>query len=832
MFPISKRVSAPTDLSAPAAEFLGSAQLASPPAAASFQALGDDSTSIPPDTMGAVGPNHLMVTLNSQVRIQNRSGGVLSTVSLNSFWTPVGGAPDVFDPKLAYDPFNNRWIFAAAANGDLASSAVLVGVSQTSDPTGTWFLYKVTADSGGSNWADYPTLGFTKDWIVVSVNMFSISSGSLTGVNIYAFNKTNLCAHGAGLYTRLQDTSGIGFTICPAVSYDNSLPAAYLVEDYDGTAGQLRISRITGTVGAEILTLGYATATGPSTWGQGGTGNFLPQAGTSQKIDGGDSRLMNCVYRNGTLWTAQTAFLPTATPTRTAAQWWQFTTNGTVLQFGRMDDPSGVQYFAYPSIALNKNNDVLVGYSRFSANQYASANYACHAATDMVGTLRDDTVLKAGEGCYNRKFTGADNRWGDFSSTVVDPINDAGFWTIQEYAATPVGGCGANTGHWGTWWGRIEFGAVASLTAAVLVAEGCTPTNGVIDPGETVTVSFTLANGGTVNLTNLVATLQASNGVTSPGSPQSYGAMPVGGASVTRSFTFTANGACGGSLTATLTLQDGTNSLGTVSTNLQLGRVSTALAESFDGVSAPNLPAGWSATVVTGTAWRTSSTLADTSPNAVFAADPAVVSDNQLTAPSIPIATTNATLSFRHSYALESSFDGGVLEVSIGAGAFTDILAAGGVFSSGGYNAPIATGFSSPIAGRSAWSGTSGGFITTVAILPASCAGQSVRLRWRCASDSSTSGTGWYVDTISLTDGYVCCRSLVAPSIVSPHRAGTNLTFSYTTVTSQTYFVESKTNLVGTNWTPLQTNPGSGSLKSFTNSTTSDRQRYFRLRTQ
>ena len=69
-------------------------------------------------------------------------------------------------------------------------------------------------------------------------------------------------------------------------------------------------------------------------------------------------------------------------------------------------------------------------------------------------------------------------------------------------------------------------------------------------------------------------------------------------------------------------------------------------------------------------------------------------------------------------------------------------------------------------------------------------------------------------------------------SIVSPRKVGSNLAFSYTTVTSQTYYVESKTNIVGTNWTSLQTNPGTGALKSFTNSATSDRQRYFRLRTQ
>src|SRR5207245_8373711 len=73
----------------------------------SFQALNDNNTAIPPDTHGAVGPNHLMVTLNSQVQIQNRSGGTISTVSLDSFWGPVRDLSSyVFDPKVLYDPFS------------------------------------------------------------------------------------------------------------------------------------------------------------------------------------------------------------------------------------------------------------------------------------------------------------------------------------------------------------------------------------------------------------------------------------------------------------------------------------------------------------------------------------------------------------------------------------------------------------------------------------------------------------------------------------------------------------------------------------------------------
>ena len=95
------------------------------------------------------------------------------------------------------------------------------------------------------------------------------------------------------------------------------------------------------------------------------------------------------------------------------------------------------------------------------------------------------------------------------------------------------------------------------------------PANGVIDPGERVTVNFTLTNSGGPTA-NLVATLQANSGVSSPSSAQTYGTIATG-ASVTKPFTFTANGANGATITATLQLQNGTANLGTVSKTFVLG---------------------------------------------------------------------------------------------------------------------------------------------------------------------------------------------------------------------------------------------------------------------
>ena len=107
----------------------------SPAVSASFIALGDDNTTIPPDTQGTVGPKHLMTTLNSQVRIQNKDGTIVSTLSMNVFWSSMS-VGEAFDPRVVYDPYANRWIFSAGADPQIASASILVGVSQTSDPTG------------------------------------------------------------------------------------------------------------------------------------------------------------------------------------------------------------------------------------------------------------------------------------------------------------------------------------------------------------------------------------------------------------------------------------------------------------------------------------------------------------------------------------------------------------------------------------------------------------------------------------------------------------------------------------------------------------------------
>jgi hypothetical protein len=246
----------------------------------------------------------------------------------------------------------------------------------------------------------------------------------------------------------------------PSVTTDPELTTVYLLEDWDGNGvdgGLLKLSAITGEIGAESLaTIAYPATT--ERWADGLSGwqrfqSFAPQKGSDELIELAGSSISNVVYRNGSLWAAQTIYLPASRPTMTAIQWWEIALDGAVRQRGRIQDPTGTFFYAYPSIAVNRDNDVLIGFARFSRDTYPGGGYAYRAAYDPPGSSRTVAVLRDGEATYTWKSQPGRIRWGDFSTTVVDPITDRDFWTIQEYSIVPPPQAPSG---WGTWWGKID----------------------------------------------------------------------------------------------------------------------------------------------------------------------------------------------------------------------------------------------------------------------------------------------------------------------------------------------------------------------------------------
>ena len=354
---------------------------------------------------------------------------------------------------------------------------------------------------------------------------------------------------------------------------------------------------------------------------------------------------------------------------------------------------------------------------------------------------------------------------GDYTVTITAPgyAPGGGPATITDGGTTVLDAC-------------LTGIPIIESAGATLLEEGCAPGNGAVDPGETVTMRFCVRNTGGAGTTNLVGDLDESGGVGDAPDPAVFGAVLAGGPDVCADVTFTASETlvCGDPVAPLLELEDGAADLGNAAFGPFLaGTPVYALLENLDGVVAPAIPGGWTTATTGGPlpAWVTSTATADTPPNAFFTPDPDGAGTgyvNQIVTPSFPVTASTAVLRFRHNYNLEDTYDGGVLEISIGGGAFQDILAAGGSFVSGGYTDTISGSFQNPLAGRQAWSGVAGGFVTTEVTLPAAAAGQNVQLKWRCGVDVSVSAGGWYVDSIAVQEGVTCCTPIPEGLEVDP----------------------------------------------------------------
>ena len=135
-----------------------------------------------------------------------------------------------------------------------------------------------------------------------------------------------------------------------------------------------------------------------------------------------------------------------------------------------------------------------------------------------------------------------------------------------------------------------------------------------------------------------------------------------------------------------------------------------------------------------------------------FVADPVTVSDSRLIMGPLAVSA-RGRLGFSHSMDSENGFDGGVLEYSLDGTIWSD---AGSLITVGGYTERISYYYGSPIAGRLAWSGNSGGW-RGVSVDLSTLADNQVLFRWRFTSDKAMGDVGWFVDDVIVENVWHVC---------------------------------------------------------------------------
>jgi subtilisin-like proprotein convertase family protein len=227
----------------------------------------------------------------------------------------------------------------------------------------------------------------------------------------------------------------------------------------------------------------------------------------------------------------------------------------------------------------NLDLTVTVGGNTYRGNVFLGANSITGGSADPANNL-ESVFLPAGVSGNFSITVNATNIAGDGVPGDGDPTDQDFALVCYNCVETPV--------------------SVIDAAGATVTEENCLPFDGIVGPGETVTVDFNLQNIGTLNTTDLVATLQATGGVVNPSGSQHYGVVVAGGAPVAKSFTFTASASCGQTIVATFNLQDGSTNLGTVTFTFLTGTQGTAINYSYTGpnVAIPdNNPTGVNATV-------------------------------------------------------------------------------------------------------------------------------------------------------------------------------------------------------------------------------------------
>jgi hypothetical protein len=442
-----------------------------------FKGGQDHGAGIPPDTAGAVGPAHVFNPLNDMVSIFDHMGNSSPgfPIPLDDFWQQLlGTRRSTFDPKVVFDPHEGRFVLVTMADAAMPTSSLYIAVSETADPTGAWVAdsFQVDDEAQGQVWLDYPTLGFSSDKVTVQVNMFTRDGNNFADSTIYVFDKRTLYdpPHRAAVQRFVLRKRG--GTQVPAVTYDAGISDQFLLSTWTGNVeggGFLAAYRISGSpvAGRATLTrLGFVTS-GGATWDSFPPGGgFAPQQGIPDKVDVGDDRLLSVCLRGGVLYCSHMALLPDGGPNRSAAQWWEIdAATFAVNTLGRVDDPTGSTFFAFPTLAVNARDDLLIGLAQFTAGSHPSAAFVYRP---RGGPAQPPQVFAAGLDTYNKTNGGPANRWGDYSATQPDPGNDFDFWTVQEYAEAPAD-------RWGTMWARITVPPVA-VAAAGPADGGAEPT--------------------------------------------------------------------------------------------------------------------------------------------------------------------------------------------------------------------------------------------------------------------------------------------------------------------------------------------------------------------
>lgn len=390
----------------------------------------------PPDPIIAAGPNHLMHLVNSSFRISDKAGNTLKTISADAWYSSVLPNPGAFDPKVFYDFHANRWVMVwDNQNSTTQTSFFLVSVSDDDNPLGVWFNWAIPSNVYGSSnsgtWQDYQSAGFDKDAYYITGRHFGFISGYF-GNAVRVLPKAQFLGANPGPVTwydfwALRDLFGNDVDgIRPTFVY-SSPNEYYLGGPPSVTNGTyMVVYRITNPLGVPAISATHVPVVAWSNAPNAG------QLGGGTAIEAGGSRVRHeLIYRDSSLWMAHSI---AANGGYSAVRYVRINIpTNTAVEDGALGAP-GFWHF-YPALAVDKDDNIGITFSRSGNNEYAGAFYTWRFGSDPANVLRPTELIRPGVANYQRLGSGR-NRWGDYMGAALDPADKNSIWFFTEYVSS------------------------------------------------------------------------------------------------------------------------------------------------------------------------------------------------------------------------------------------------------------------------------------------------------------------------------------------------------------------------------------------------------------
>ena len=499
----------------------------------SVEGVGNVNGVLPPDTNGDVGPNHLVQWVNLSFAVYSKGTSTTPPALLygpapaNTIWSGFGGPCETRndgDPIVRYDHLADRWVMSQLAIPNSFLGLLFgpfyqcIAVSATPDPLGAYHRYQFSF----TKLNDYPKMGVWSDGYYMTMNQFTAVSLQFAGQGVVAFDRDKMLA-GLPASAIYYDLASVDMNLGGMLPADLDGPAppagspAYFAQVDDDAWGaepdQLQIWKFHSNWTNPALssfTRAAELATAPFDSNMCGyTRNCIPQPGTPAKVDAMSDRLMyRLQYRNfGTHESLVVNHTVDADNTDHAGvRWYEVRSPGTlpvIYQQGTYAPDFDHRWMG--SAAMDSAGNIGLGFSVSGAVTFPSIRYTGRLATDPLNVMTlGEADLMVGSGSQLH----SSGRWGDYSSLVVDPVDDCTFWYTQEYYAV------TSESGWQTRIGSFSLPGcvgstpsnlpVVSLVASTPTATEAGPTSGALtvtrtgDTSLPLTVLYTVGGTATV----------------------------------------------------------------------------------------------------------------------------------------------------------------------------------------------------------------------------------------------------------------------------------------------------------------------------------------------